>query len=70
MQPSAVDPCRTFLAGYPASLLDQVRPHLLDGSDVSEAYKDVVGRFLGEDRPLRFAEYEKPGLLARIFGGK
>ena len=40
------------------------------GSDVSEAYKDVVARFLGDERPLRFSEYEKPGLLARIFGGK
>jgi septum site-determining protein MinD len=42
----------------------------LEDSDVSEAYKDIVARFLGEDRPLRFAEYEKPGLLSRIFGGK
>ena len=32
MQPPAVDPCRAFLAGYPASLLDQVRPRLIDGS--------------------------------------
>ena len=42
----------------------------IDGSDVSEAYKDVVGRFLGEDRPLRFAEYEKPGFLSRLPGIK
>ncbi len=42
----------------------------VDGSDVSEAYKDVVARFLGENRPLRFADYEKPGILSRIFGGK
>ena len=40
------------------------------GSDVSEAYKDVVSRFLGETRPLRFVDYEKPGILSRIFGGK
>ena len=40
------------------------------GSDVSEAYKDVVARFLGEDKPIRFADYEKPGILSRIFGGK
>ncbi|MBC3874127.1 septum site-determining protein MinD [Undibacterium flavidum] len=40
------------------------------GSDVSEAYGDVVSRFLGEQIPLRFVEYEKPGLLQRIFGGK
>ena len=42
----------------------------LKGSDVSEAYGDVVARFLGEQLPLRFVEYEKPGLLQRIFGGK
>jgi septum site-determining protein MinD len=43
--------------------------HLQD-SDVAEAYKDVVARFLGEDKPLRFVDYEKPGLLKRLFGGK
>ncbi len=42
----------------------------IDGSDVSEAYKDVVGRFLGEDLPLRFSTHEKAGILSRIFGGK
>jgi septum site-determining protein MinD len=43
--------------------------HLKD-SDVATAYQDVVARFLGEDRPLRFVSYEKPGLLKRLFGGK
>ena len=43
--------------------------HLKD-SDVSEAYLDVVSRFLGETKPLRFVDYEKPGLLKRLFGGK
>jgi septum site-determining protein MinD len=42
----------------------------LKGTDVSEAYTDVVARFLGEDRPLRFVNYEKPGLMKRLFGGK
>jgi septum site-determining protein MinD len=42
----------------------------VEGSDVSEAYKDVVARFLGEDKPLRFTDYEKPSILSRIFGGK
>lgn len=42
----------------------------LKGTDVAEAYGDVVSRFLGEDRPLRFVDYEKPGLLKRLFGGK
>jgi septum site-determining protein MinD len=40
------------------------------GSDVAQAYQDVVARFLGEDVPLRFTDYEKPGLFKRIFGGK
>jgi septum site-determining protein MinD len=39
-------------------------------SDVSEAYKDVIDRFLGEDKPMRFTEAEKPGFLKRLFGGK
>ena len=43
--------------------------HLKD-SDVSEAYYDVVDRFLGQTKPLRFVDYEKPGLLKRLFGGK
>jgi septum site-determining protein MinD len=42
----------------------------LDGSDVADAYKDVVARFLGEDKAMRFTDYQKPGLLSRIFGGK
>ncbi|MFN3715585.1 MAG: septum site-determining protein MinD [Thiobacillus sp.] len=37
---------------------------------VAEAYIDAVARFLGETRPLRFVEYEKPGLIKRLFGGK
>ena len=43
--------------------------HLKD-SDVATAYQDVVARFLEEERPLRFVNYEKPGLLKRLFGGK
>jgi septum site-determining protein MinD len=42
----------------------------MDGSDVSEAYKDVVARFLGHEIPMRFTSYEKPGLLQRMFGGR
>jgi septum site-determining protein MinD len=42
----------------------------LKGTDVSEAYTDVVARFLGEERPLRFVDYVKPGLMQRLFGGK
>ena len=42
----------------------------MTGSDVAGAYVDVVSRFLGEDVPLRYTTYEKPGLLQRIFRGK
>ena len=42
----------------------------LTGSDVANAYLDVVGRFLGENIPLRFVDYEKPGLLQRLFRSK
>jgi septum site-determining protein MinD len=42
----------------------------LQGSDVSEAYKDVVARFLGEDKPMRFVEAVKPGFFKRLFGGR
>src|SRR5215217_5576773 len=35
----------------------------IEGSEVSQAYKDVVSRFLGEDVPMRFTTYEKPGLF-------
>jgi septum site-determining protein MinD len=42
----------------------------IEGSDVSEAYKDVVARFLGHEVPLRFTAYEKPGLFQRLFKGK
>ena len=41
----------------------------LTGSDVAEAYQDVVARFLGEDKPIRFTDYQKPGLFKRLFGG-
>ncbi|WP_374618540.1 septum site-determining protein MinD [Pandoraea sp.] len=42
----------------------------LDGTDVADAYRDVVSRFKGEDKPMRFTDYQKPGLLQRIFGSK
>ncbi|HJV07960.1 MAG TPA: septum site-determining protein MinD [Chromobacteriaceae bacterium] len=41
----------------------------LQGSDVAEAYSDVIARFLGEDRPMRFLQAPKVGLLKRLFGG-
>jgi septum site-determining protein MinD len=42
----------------------------MQGSDVAEAYKDVVARFLGEDKPLRFIEAPKNGFFKRLFGAK
>ncbi len=41
----------------------------LKGSDVADAYTDVVARFLGEDCPMRFLDAPKVGLLKRLFGG-
>ena len=43
--------------------------HLKD-TDIAEAYKDVVARFLGEERPMRFVDAEKPGFFKRLFGGR
>ncbi|TSE21749.1 septum site-determining protein MinD [Tepidimonas aquatica] len=42
----------------------------LHGTEVSEAYKDVIERFLGHERPLRFVEAEKPSFFKRLFGGR
>ena len=42
----------------------------LNETDVSEAYKDVVARFLGEEKPMRFVDAVKPGFFKRLFGGK
>lgn len=41
----------------------------LANSEVSEAYKDFVARFEGEDVPMRFTEAKKTGFFQRIFGG-
>ncbi len=39
----------------------------MNDTDVAEAYKDLVARFLGEERPMRFIEAAKPSLLKRLF---
>lgn len=45
-------------------------PVILDTeSDAGQAYDDAVARFLGEERPLRFVDLKKRGLLSRMFGG-
>ncbi len=41
----------------------------MEGTDVSAAYQDVVARFLGEERPMRFIEADRPGFFRRMFGG-
>jgi septum site-determining protein MinD len=42
----------------------------MKGTDVSEAYKDVIERFLGADKPMRFVDPQKAGFFARLFGGR
>ena len=42
----------------------------LKGTDVSEAYKDVIARFMGELRPMRFVDAARPGFFKRMFGGR
>ena len=42
----------------------------MQGSDVAEAYKDVIDRFLGAEKPMRFIEAPRQGFFQRIFGGK
>jgi septum site-determining protein MinD len=37
-----------------------------NGCDVAEAYRDVVARFLGEEKPVRFITMEKRGFLQRL----
>ncbi len=44
-------------------------PVILDeNSDVAEAYKDIVERFLGNDKPQRFITRKKKGLFNKLFG--
>ena len=40
------------------------------GTDLAEAYSDVIDRFLGQDKPMRFTDAEKPGFFKRLFGGR
>ena len=42
----------------------------MKGTEVAEAYQDVVARFMGEERPLRFIDVRKQGFLQRLFGGR
>ena len=40
------------------------------GTNVADAYSDIIDRFLGQDKPMRFIEAEKPSFFKRLFGGK
>jgi septum site-determining protein MinD len=42
----------------------------LEKTDVSEAYRDAVARFVGEELPMRFVTAKKVGLLKRMLGGR
>ncbi|MGI9302743.1 MAG: septum site-determining protein MinD [Gammaproteobacteria bacterium] len=39
-----------------------------DKSNAGNAYEDVVGRFLGQEVPLRFVDADKKGFIKRLFG--
>ena len=39
-----------------------------DNSEGGQAYHDMIARFLGEEKPLRFIEPQKKGFLKRLFG--
>lgn len=44
-------------------------PVIHDQKSISgQAYDDIVARFLGEERPMRFLDPEKKGLFKRLFG--
>jgi septum site-determining protein MinD len=47
-------------------------PVIMDRESIAgQAYKDAVGRFLGDDLPHRFLEPDKkPGIFRRLFGGR
>ncbi|PZO90595.1 MAG: septum site-determining protein MinD [Haemophilus parainfluenzae] len=59
--PESKDILRASNAGTPAIFLEN--------STAAEAYKDVVARLLGENKPIRFTELMKKGFFQRLFGG-
>jgi septum site-determining protein MinD len=40
-----------------------------DDGNAGQAYEDAVARLLGEQRPMRFIDAPRKGLLSRRFGG-
>jgi septum site-determining protein MinD len=44
-------------------------PVILDeASDAGHAYQDAIARLLGEERPMRFLNVQRKGILRRLFG--
>lgn len=39
-----------------------------EDSSSGQAYEDLIARFLGEERTMRFTELEKKGIFRRLFG--
>lgn len=39
-----------------------------EASDAGIAYQDAIARFLGEERPMRFINVDRKGILRRLFG--
>jgi septum site-determining protein MinD len=58
--PESEDVLNASNAGTPVVMLEK--------SDAAEAYRDIVDRFLGADKPHRFLTAEKKGLLKKLFG--
>jgi septum site-determining protein MinD len=42
----------------------------IQGTEVAEAYQDVVARFLGEENPKRVTQEQKPRFIKPKFGGR
>jgi len=58
--PEAQEVLQSSNAGVPVILDEQ--------SAAGQAYGDAVARLLGEERPMRFTQVEKKGLLSKLFG--
>jgi len=45
-------------------------PVILDlESPAGQAYDDAVARLMGEERPMRFTQFQKKGFFSKMFGG-
>ncbi len=42
---------------------------LNEESDAGQAYSDIIDRYLGENKPMRFTEIEKKGFFKKMFRG-